>query len=264
MTSTSGAGRFAGSTAIVTGSTRGIGEAIAHRLASEGAAVVIAGRSTDAGERVAAEIREDGGRATYVETDVRVPESVDSLFDAALDHFDTVDVLVNNAAVQSNTSPIEVTLEEWDRLVETNFRAYWLCARRFATDASTGSVVNVSSNHALATMPAHFPYNAIKAGINGMTRAMALDFGPAIRVNTVSPGWVAVERTTGDMSADRREALAALHPVGRIGEPADVAAATAYLASDDAAFVTGTNLVVDGGRSAVLQDDTLRSYPTEE
>ncbi|MEA5388612.1 SDR family oxidoreductase [Haloarculaceae archaeon H-GB11] len=134
-----------------------------------------------------------------------------------------------------------------------------LCETRRRTHGR-GAIVNVSSNHAFATTPSIFPYNAVKAGINGMTRAMALEFGPDVRVNTINPGWIAIERTTGDMDADRRAELEAIHPVGRLGTPEDVAAATAFLASDDAAFVTGTTLVADGGRSAVLQDDFLPDY----
>jgi glucose 1-dehydrogenase len=124
----------------------------------------------------------------------------------------------------------------------------------------SGSIINVSSNHAFSTMPARFPYNAVKAGINGMTRAMALDFGPEIRVNTINPGWVAVDRTTADMDEKRRRELASIHPVGRIGNPEDIAGTAAFLASDDAGFVTGASLLVDGGRGAVMQDDALPNY----
>jgi hypothetical protein len=109
-------------------------------------------------------------------------------------------------------------------------------------------------------MPAMFPYNAVKSGIDGMTRAMALDLGPDVRVNTVNPGWVAIERTTEGMDPEYREYLESIHPVGRLGEPSDIAAAVAFLASDEAGYVTGTNLVVDGGRSVVMQDDQLPDY----
>jgi hypothetical protein len=123
-----------------------------------------------------------------------------------------------------------------------------------------GAIVNTSSNHAFLTMPGLFPYNAVKAGINGMTRAMALDLGPRIRVNTVNPGWVAIERTTDGMDNSYREHLESIHPVGRLGRPEDVAAAVAFLASEEAGFVTGASLLIDGGRSAVMQDDALPDY----
>ncbi|OYR81933.1 short-chain dehydrogenase, partial [Halorubrum ezzemoulense] len=127
-----------------------------------------------------------------------------------------------------------------------------------------GAIVNVSSNHAYATMPAHFPYNAVKAGINGMTRSLAVDFGPRVRVNTVVPGWVEIERTREELPEGRFEEVESIHPTGRIGTPADVAGAVSFLASEDASFVTGAALLVDGGRGAVMQDDTLPDYRARE
>jgi NAD(P)-dependent dehydrogenase (short-subunit alcohol dehydrogenase family) len=122
----------------------------------------------------------------------------------------------------------------------------------------------MSSNHAFSTMPGLFPYNAVKAGINGMTRALALELGPhGIRVNTVNPGWVEVERTREELPAEERERVERIHPLGRIGTPADVAGTVAFLASEDAAFVTGASLLVDGGRSAVMQDHTFLQYASE-
>lgn len=245
---------------VVTGSARGIGEGIARRLGKEGATLVLCDNNETLGETVADEIAADGTKAEFVATDVRDPGDVEALFAGAADRFGGVDALVNNASVQTESTADEVSLEEWARLVDTNFRGYFLCAKHAKRHMARGSIVNISSNHAGQTMPAHFPYNAVKSGIDGMTRAMALDFGPEIRVNTVSPGWVSIERTTGEMSDDRRRELEGLHPVGRLGTPADVAGAVSYLLSEDATFVTGANLTVDGGRSAVLQDDTLPDY----
>lgn len=252
--------RFTSEVVLVTGSTRGIGEAVARRFAAEGASVVITGRSVDAGEAVADAIEADGGTAVFVEANMRSPDDIAALFEATVAEFGSLDVLVNNAAVQTETPADETTMADWERVIETDFRAYWLCAKHAVERMETGSIVNVSSNHATCTMPAHFPYNAVKAGIDGMTRAMALDFGPDIRVNTINPGWVAVERTTAEMSAERRRELASIHPVGRLGDPGDVAGVAAFLASDDAAFVTGASLTVDGGRTAVMQDDSLPDY----
>jgi NAD(P)-dependent dehydrogenase (short-subunit alcohol dehydrogenase family) len=246
--------------AVITGSTRGIGEGIARRLASEGASVVVTGRSVDDGKAVVDDITGGGGTATYVRADVRDPDDIAALFEVTVERFGSLDVLVNNAAVQTETTVGEATHEDWALVLETDFRSYWLCAKHAVEQMDEGAIVNVSSNHAFSTMPAHFPYNAVKAGINGMTKAMALDFGPSIRVNTVNPGWVVVERTTVDMSDEQRRHLDSIHPVGRIGRPEDVADAVAFLASDDAAFVTGTSLLVDGGRGAVMQDDTLPDY----
>jgi len=252
--------RLDGDVALVTGSTRGIGEGVAHRLAAEGASVVVTGRTREDGEAVAAAIRDDGGDAAFVRADVRDPDDIAALVEATVAEYGGLDVLVNNAGVQTDTGADDATMDDWAFVVETDFRSYWLTAKHAAAAMDDGSIVNVSSNHAFLTMPELFPYNAVKAGINGMTRAMALDFGPSIRVNTVNPGWIAIERTVEGMDDDYRERLAGNHPVGRIGTPEDVAGPVAFLASDDAAFVTGAYLTIDGGRSAVMQDDQLPDY----
>ncbi len=192
--------------------------------------------------------------------DVRSPEDVEALVEETVAAHGRLDVLVSNAGAQTETGAAEATLDDWEFVVETNFRSYWLCAKHAAKHVEEGAIVNVSSNHARLTIPSHFPYNAVKAGIDGMTRAMALDFGPTVRVNSINPGRVDVDRTTAGVPEDERADLEAIHPLGRLGVLQDVAGAVAFLASDDAAFVTGTTLLVDGGRSAVMQDDTLPDY----
>lgn len=252
--------RFENTVTIVTGSTRGIGRGIAKRFAQEGAAVVVTGRTVDDGEAVATALREDGHDAMFIRADMRDPADIERLVKRTVDEYGSVDVLVNNAGVQTETSVTEATLDDWERVVETDFRSFWLCAKAAAAEMAAGSIINVSSNHTFLTMPGLFPYNAIKAGINGMTRAMALDLGPDIRVNTVNPGWIAIERTMRDMDEEKCAELERIHPVGRIGTPADVAGVVAFLASEDAAFMTGESVLVDGGRTAVMQDDTLPDY----
>ena len=253
-------GRLDSDVAIVTGSTRGIGEGIARRFAAEGASVIVTGRSTDDGEAVAESIREDGDDAVFVRADMRDPDDIATLVDATVETFGDLDVLVNNAGVQTETSVTEATIEDWEFVVETDFRSYWLCAKYAAEHMDEGSIVNVSSNHAFLTMPGLFPYNAIKAGINGMTRAMAVDLGPEIRANTINPGWILIERTAEELPEAEREHVESIHPLGRLGSPADIAGVAAFLASDDAAFVTGAQVLVDGGRTCVMQDDTLPDY----
>jgi dihydroanticapsin dehydrogenase len=245
--------------AVVTGSTRGIGATIAKELASVGASVVVSGRTTEAGEQVVNDITEAGGNAVFTKTDVRNPEEIRRVIDTAESEFGGVDILVNNAAFETDTTPDEMDLEMWDGILETDFRAYWLAAKYAypsLAGSDLGSIVNIGSNHAIATQPQKFPYNAIKAGIDGMTRAMAVAWGvDGIRVNSVNPGWTMVDRIAEGLTEEDLAELERIHPVGRIGKPEDVANAVVYLASDLSSFVTGQCLVVDGGRTAVLQDD---------
>ena len=255
-----GLGRFEGDTVLVTGSTRGIGAGIARRFAREGANVIVTGRSEEDGAATVADIEAVNGDATFVRADMRDPDDIAALVDTTAEKYGGIDVVVDNAGVETNTEAAEASMTDWDLVVETDFRAYWLTAKNASQHMDRGAIVNVSSNHARLTMPEMFPYNAVKAGIDGMTRAMALDFGPEIRVNTVNPGWVAIDRTTDDMDAEYREYLESIHPVGRLGRPEDVAGTVAFLASEDAAFVTGGSVLVDGGRTAVMQDDMLPDY----
>jgi NAD(P)-dependent dehydrogenase (short-subunit alcohol dehydrogenase family) len=268
VTDTTTHGRFAGQTVLVTGSTRGIGAGVARRFVEEGASVVVTGRSAEDGAAVADELSahatNDGtaGDAQFVRANMREPDDVEALVRATNDLYGGLDVLVNNAGVQTETTASEATMDDWEFVIETDFRSFWLCAKHAVEYMSDGgSIVNVSSNHAFSTMPGLFPYNAVKAGINSMTRALALELGPyGIRVNTVNPGWIEVERTRDELDDDDRDRVERIHPLGRIGTPEDVAGTVAFLASDDAAFVTGASLLVDGGRSAVMQDHTFVEY----
>lgn len=248
-----------GSVAIVTGSTRGIGEGIAERLSDVGANVVVSGRTASDGDRVVSSIEANGGTARFKQTDVQNPGEIKELIDTAVETFGGVDILVNNAGFETDTSPEEVDLETWDAIVETNFRAYWLTAKYAypsLVESDHGSIVNIGSNHAVATQRKKFPYNALKAGIDGMTRSMAVAWGvDGIRVNSVNPGWTMVNRIAETVTEEELAELERIHPIGRIGTPEDVANAVVYLVSDLAGFVTGECLVVDGGRTAVLQDD---------
>ncbi|MCH7661163.1 MAG: SDR family oxidoreductase [Euryarchaeota archaeon] len=250
--------------AIVTGSTRGIGAAIAERFAAEGASVVVSGRSEEEGKQVAERLDSEGGEgeATFVRVDMRDPDAISRLIEKTVEEYGRVDVLVNNAGVQTETTAREAGMDDWEFVLETNFRAYWLAVKEAIEHIPEGgSIINVSSNHARTTMPAHFPYNAMKAGINGMTRALAVEFGPlGVRANTISPGWIEVERTREELLADRREYVESIHPLGKIGDPEDVAGVAAFLTSDDAAFMTGSNLLVDGGRGAVMEDEPFLEY----
>ncbi|ODR80370.1 short-chain dehydrogenase [Haladaptatus sp. W1] len=254
--------RHADHIAIVTGSTKGIGAGIARRLACEGATVVITGRSAEEGKAVVESIRSEGGEAMFIEADMRNPAEIEALIEQTADRFGRIDVLVNNAGVQTETTATDATIDDWEFVLETDFRSFWLCVKYAVEHMPAGSaILNMSSNHAYLTMPGLFPYNAVKAGINGMTRALALELGPLeIRVNTINPGWVEVDRTQEELTADERERVEEMHPMGRIGTPEDVATASAFLTSEEAAFITGTSLLVDGGRTAVMQDHTFVEY----
>ena len=253
--------RHADTVAVVSGSTRGIGAGVARRFAAEGASVVVTGRSTESGRGVVDDIEAAGGEATFVRADMREPAEIEALIEHAVAEHGRIDVLVNNAGVQTETTAAEATMDDWEFVVETDFRAYWLCAKHAAGHMPEGgTILNVSSNHAFLTMPGLFPYNAVKAGINGMTRALALELGPAgITANTINPGWVEIDRTREELGDDY-EHTEAIHPVGRLGRPSDVAGLAAFLASDDASFITGESVLIDGGRSQVMQDDVYADY----
>jgi NAD(P)-dependent dehydrogenase (short-subunit alcohol dehydrogenase family) len=190
---------------------------------------------------------------------VRNPNEIEQVIDTTYQEFGGIDILVNNAAFETDTSPEAIDLERWTAIVETDFRAYWLAAKYaypYLSKSSHGTVINIGSNHSLATHPKKFPYNAIKTGIDGMTRAMAVAWGAdGIRVNSVNPGWTMVERINENLTAAEVSSLERIHPVGRIGRPGDIADAVFFFASSMSSFVTGECLVIDGGRSAVLQDD---------
>jgi len=157
----------------------------------------VTGRSGDSGRAVVDDIESAGGDATFVRADMREPAEIEALIDHAVAEYGRIDVLVNNAGVQTETTAREATMSDWDFVLETDFRAFWLCAKHAADHMPEGgTILNTSSNHAFLTMPGLFPYNAVKAGINGMTRALALELGPdEITVNTINPGWIEIERT---------------------------------------------------------------------
>ena len=246
-------------TSIVTGSTRGIGAEIAKHLASVGSSVVISGRTVEEGKQVVEQISEAGGNAVFIQTDVRDSDDLQQLTETAIGEFGGIDILVNNAAYETDTTPDEIELDTWNAILETDFRAYWLTAKYAypsLIESDYGSIVNIGSNHAVATQPKKFPYNALKAGIDGMTKSMAVAWGvDGIRTNSVNPGWTMVERIIEELSSEELAEFEHIHPLGRIGLPEDVANTVIFLASNLSDFITGECIIVDGGRTVVLQDD---------
>jgi NAD(P)-dependent dehydrogenase (short-subunit alcohol dehydrogenase family) len=239
--------RFQDMVVVVTGAGRGIGRKVAAAYAKEGAKVVLAEMDRNSGEDAAREIALDGGTALFVETDMRRPEDITRLIGKARERFGTVHVLVNNAGISRWKSPYELTVEEWGDVVDTNLRGSFLCAREAAklmrTNGRGGSIVNIASTRAVMSEPNSEAYAASKGGIVALTHALAVSLGEdGIRVNCISPGWI----ETGDYAA-LREVDHKQHPAGRVGTPADIVRACFYLTDPENDFVTGVNLLVDGG-----------------
>jgi hypothetical protein len=257
------AGKLNGKVAIVTGAGLGIGRGIATVLAREGARVVVANRDRrPTGEDTAAAIRAEGGDAVAIRCDVSEQGDVQRMVAQTVDRYGRLDILVNNAAIGMYKTVEELTSEEWDLCLGTNLKGMFLCSKYaipHLRQAGGGSIVSISSVHAFRTTASCSPYAATKAGQVALTRAMALDYArERIRVNAVCPGWTRSALVEGIFAAsgdaERMErAVAARQPMGRIGEPEDIGRAVAYLCSEDAAFITGTTLVVDGGLLALLE-----------
>ncbi len=252
---------------VVTGAGKGIGKGIAHEFVRQGAYVVIATIEPD-GQRVADAFNQEIGdeRAIYIHTDVTSEESIAALATQVEQRYGRVDALVNNAGVTSFKPMLEATLKDWDFLMNVDLRGVFLCSQKFIPimqRARKGSIINISSGHAMATLPNTEMYAAAKAGVNGMTRSMALTFGKdGIRVNAVCPGftetphlrhWLA---SHSDPQASEREMLD-LHVLNQIVDPQDIAMLCVYLASDESKNLTGSTLVLDGGVSARLYNAKL-------
>ena len=249
-------GRVEGKVAVVTGAASGIGRVTALALAAEGARVGIADVDEGGGEAVAARIREAGGEAFYRRTDVTSLADLEAVVGQAADEHGSLDVLVNNAAVAVAGSVGEMAEEDWAWVVDVNLSGVWRGMRaaipRMAAQGS-GSIVNLSSVQAHVGFVGWAGYAAAKGGVDALTRQAAVEYAPrGIRINAVVPGTIATEMNERIMreSPDPAAVLAGwttMHPMGRVGQPEEVAAAIMFLASEEASFVTGELLRVDGG-----------------
>jgi NAD(P)-dependent dehydrogenase (short-subunit alcohol dehydrogenase family) len=251
--------------ALVTGAGRGIGFRIGCRLREEGAAVVFNDR--DASEAAARYVgTSPGGKATFHQADVSQLAQVEQMFERTLQIFGRLDILVNNAGIDPTAPFLQVSEDLWHEVMGTNLKGAFFCAQK-ATEkmcrTGQGRIVNISSVHSQATMPGGFSvYAASKGAINSLTRALALELAPlGITVNAVAPGAIEVERFVSNPVYDSA-ALAAEIPLGRVGKPEDISGVVAFLCSDDAAWLTGQVITVDGGTLTQLYLYAGRSIPS--
>jgi 3-oxoacyl-[acyl-carrier protein] reductase len=255
-------GRLEGKAAVVTGAAAGIGRAIAERFAAEGARVALADWNAAGAEAAAAAITAAGGAALAVAADVSDAAQVKRLFEEAVAAFGTVDVLVNNAAlVKTERHVLEADAEWWGRIIAVNLTGAFLCghaAAQIMARQGSGSIINMSSGGATRAHRGNVAYDAAKGGVEAMTRAMALDLGPyGVRVNALVPGSV----DTAGLAPEVRRARGENIPLGRVGEPAELAGPAVFLASDDASYVTGHTLAVDGGMLVQQRSATVDIFP---
>lgn len=256
-------GRLANKVAIITGAGQGIGAVTAQRFAEEGARVVIAELNAETGHRTAKALCERGFEALSIQTDVAEISSVDAMVEATLEQFGPPDVLVNNAGINVFFEPLDLRNEDWQKCFAVDLNGAWYCCKAvlpLMLENKGGAIVNIGSTHSFKIIPHCFPYPVVKHGLIGLTRALAVEYAASnVRVNAICPGYIETQlavdywNTFPDPAAERQKA-SNIHPPKRIGTPDEVAWPAVFLASDEAGFINGVSLIVDGGRSVLYHD----------
>jgi NAD(P)-dependent dehydrogenase (short-subunit alcohol dehydrogenase family) len=248
--------------AIITGAGKGIGQGIARVFVKYGAKVVVADWDEAAGAQTAEELRQAGGDAIFVKCDVSNEEQVKALIQATLDRYGRIDILVNNAGIGVYTPVLETSLEQWNRCLAVNLTGVFLCSKYALPHikaAGGGAIVNIASVHSYQNVGGTAPYAASKGGVVALTRVMAIDHGrDNIRVNAICPGWIDTPLIRGIFAnapdpVEARRAVERRQILGRLGTPEEVGEAAAFLASDEASYITGASLMVDNGMTAQLE-----------
>jgi NAD(P)-dependent dehydrogenase (short-subunit alcohol dehydrogenase family) len=250
--------RLDGKRAVVTGAARGIGRAIAERLSTAGAHVIIADQDESEGRVVVDAIARAGGKAAFIALDVTHPDMVALAVETIYTDHGAVDVLVNNAGIVRNAPALEISLADWNAVLDINLGGVFHCAQAFGRRmiaAGKGTMVNISSICGEVTVhpQPQVSYNAAKAGVNLLTKSLAVEWARSgVRVNAVAPGYVGTELTLrGRSNSEWFDTWMRMTPMGRLGEPREIANAVLFLAADASSYITGTVLTIDGGYTAM-------------
>ena len=248
-------GKLQDKVALVTGASKGLGKGIAIGLAKEGATVLINYNSSKRhAEEVLQEIESFGGKGIIHQANTRDKNEVDEMVQTAIDQFGKIDILVNNAGIMYNTPFLDIEESEWDKLMETNVKGYFLCGQAVAKEMvkqKSGKIINISSTRQVQSWPGNAHYGASKGAIYMLTRVMALELGPyGIQVNNIAPGTIETDLNRHTLSDEefRTERLSRI-PVGRLGKPEDLVGAAVLLASGESDFINGASLMIDGGQT---------------